>query len=373
MFVSSTLPTLLAPRPTSATVPSAGAPTSPPAEPQGTSAGSPGATDTGAAALLATSLYEDGTVSQRTVDLSGDHLALHLFTTRNLATAQQLSVTDGAVVTELAASVAAAYSVDLSIDVSFLGDLTGQVDRLATLDPALLQDFSNAFHSLDGSRRAQKELFRATDALFNGLEDELGLDATALDDEAAVIKDGVKGFFRKVRQFDRAVQRMADGAAQWVGQQLHTLVGETVRSVKGSDAAAVQRMRRVDELLGKVGEDNLDRVGKKHLGRLFRQLLQRPQGMGEGQGNDHGQPQQAVDASLVRATDQMARLHHGADALRPPIQALDEALTQAAPVTAAIAVELTTQFEAAIRATVTTGAVEPPATAPAEPSPSETA
>jgi len=372
MFVSSTSPALLAPRATAARTPSP--PTVPSAAPeeQGASGGLPAGDLTATRTLVATSLREDDAISQRSIDLGRDHLALHLFTTRNLATAQQLNVTDGAVVTELAASVAAAYSVDLTIDVSFLGDLTDQVDRLAELDPALLQDFSTAFHSLDGSRASQKELFRATDALFNGLEDELGLDATALDDEAAVIKDGVRGFFRQVRQFDRVVERVADGAAQWVGRQLHKLAGEAVRSAKGSDAAAMQRMRRVDELLGKVGGDNLDAVGKKHLGRLFRQLLQPRHGTGDGRGDDPGRAHEEVDASLVRATDHMANLSHGADALRPPIQALDEALAQAAPVTTSIAVALATHFEAAIRATVTTSAVEPdPSTpaAPAEPGP----
>jgi hypothetical protein len=349
MFVSSTSATLLAPRPTAAIEPSPVASPSPATEQQGATGDLPVADSTGTSTWVATSLREDNTVSQRVIDLGRDHLALHLFTTRNRSTAQQLNVTDGAVVTELATSVAAAYSVDLTIEVSFLGDLTGQVDRLAELDPALLQDFSAAFHALDGSRAAQKELFRATDALFNGLEEELGLDATTLDDEAAVIKGAVRGFFRRVRQFDRVLERAADGAAQWVGRQLHRLAGETVRSAKGSDSAAMQRMRRVDELLGKVGEDNLDAVGKKHLGRLFRQLLQPWRGTGEGRGDDHGRWQQTVDTSLARATDHMAGLSHRADALRPPIQALDEALARAAPVTTAFVVALATQFEAAIR------------------------
>jgi len=374
MFVSSTSPTLLAPRATAAIAPSPVTQPSPATEEQGASGDLSATTDTGTATLVATSLREDTTISQRTLDLSRDHLALHFFTTRNLATAQQLDVTDGAVVTELAASVAAAYSVDLTIDVSFLGDLTGQVDRLAELDPALLQDFSTAFHALDGSRAAQKEFLRATDALFNGLEGELGLDSTALDDEAALVKAGVRGFFRRVRQFDRVVERAADGAAQWVGRQLHKLAGETVRSVKGSDAAAMQRMRRVDELLAKVGDDNLDAVGKKHLGKLLRQLLQPPHGTAEGRGDDHDRGQHEVDASLVRATDHMASLRHGVDALRPPIQALDEALAQAAPVTTATAVELATYFEAAIRTTVTTSAADPAAIAiaPATASASDT-
>jgi len=251
--------------------------------------------------------------------------------------------------------------------------LKGQVDRLAELDPTLLQAFSTAFHALDGSRAAQKEFFRATDALFNDLEGELGLDSTALDDEASLVKDAVRGFFRQVRQFDRVVGRAADGAAQWVGRQLHKLAGEAVRSVKGSDAAAMQRMRRVGELLAKVGDDKLDAVGKKHLGKLLRQLLQPPRGMGEGRADDHDRGQHDVDASLVRATDHMAGLRDGADVLRPPIQALDEALAQGGPATTTIAVEVATHFEEAIRATVTTGDLEPAAITipPAAENPSE--
>jgi hypothetical protein len=88
-------------------------------------------------ALSTTEFRDDTALSQRQLDLGSDHLALHLFTTRILATAQRMSATDGSVVVDLASSVATKYSVGLSIDVSFLSDLAGQIDRLAALDPTL--------------------------------------------------------------------------------------------------------------------------------------------------------------------------------------------------------------------------------------------
>jgi len=84
--------------------------------------------------------------------------------------------------------------------------------------------------------------------------------------------------------------------------------------------------------------------------------------------------QQGGDASLLRATGHRAALRHGADALRPPIQALDEALAQTAPVTTSTAVALATYFSAAIRTIVTTSAADPAAIAiaPATASASDT-
>jgi len=53
------------------------------------------ATVAGTMALSTTEFRDDTALSQRQLDLASDHLALHLFTTHILATAQRMSATDG--------------------------------------------------------------------------------------------------------------------------------------------------------------------------------------------------------------------------------------------------------------------------------------
>ncbi|MGD2064720.1 MAG: hypothetical protein PVF51_14225 [Nitrospirota bacterium] len=303
-------------------------------------------------------------MSQRQFDLAADHLALHLFTSRTLNTAQQLNATDGNVIVDLASSVAAEYTVDLSIDVSFLSDLTGQMDRLAALKPALLHDFSTAFQALDGSKSAQKAFFRATDTLFDGLERELGLNATELDDEAAVIQQSVRGFFRQVRRFDRLLSKATGDAGLPAGQELHRLATETVHAVKESDTIPAQRLRRVNELLAGIGDDARDGFATKHLGHLFKKLLHATTGGRDGSHGTDAPGENRTRSTLARAISHIAGSPGATTLIRGTIHALDDGIARNEPLTATVAVELATQFAVQVEATLTALGTESPIDTP---------
>ena len=258
--------------------------------------------------------------------------------------------------------------MDLSIEVSFLSDLAGQMDRLASLDPSLLQDFSTAFQALDGRRAAQKAFFRATDTLFDGLEQGLGLNATALDDEAAIVKQGVQRFFQQVQQYDHTLSKISAGSGNQLGQTLHKLAIDTLHAVQQSDATPVQRQRWVQDLLAKIGDDTLDRPAKNHLGHLFKQLLHGAARGHEGTGGRGS----GVARALAKAVANIAQSPAPAPALRGPIETLGDGISQAEPLTASLSMKLAASFAERIETCVTARPTEMATGVPTPESPAET-
>ena len=225
----------------------------------------------------ATSLFHLAASRVATASRSGglsvadNGLALHLTAQGGAAAAVERQTSDGSSTISERRTAAAAYQVDLDLNVAFSAALADQQARLTELDPKLLEDFTAAFNALDGSKAHQRAFFRATDHLFDGLEKEVGLSATALDDEAEVVKGAVRDFFHQVKAMDRMVRKTVGDVAE-VADRLAGRAAQVVAKVAGSDAPPIQRLRQADRL---VGDAAVADGGRRHLRHLVDRLLAR--------------------------------------------------------------------------------------------------
>lgn len=252
--------------------------------------------------------------------IGADGLALHLTAQGGAAAAVELQTGSGANTTRERRTAAAAYQVDLDLNVALSAALAGQQARLFELDPELLDDFTAAFNALDGSKAHQRTFFRATDHLFNALEQEVGLSSTGLDDEAEVVKGAVRDFFHQVKAMDRSVQKAVGGVAE-VADRLASQAAQVVAKVAASDAPPIQRLRQADQL---VGDAAVEGGARRHLRHLVDRLLAR--------GDEEGK-QREVGARLDGAREALAtaKPHH----LRRAGHALERALDRDDPSEAA--------------------------------------
>jgi len=234
-------------------------------------------------------------------------LALHLTAQGGAAAVVERQTSDGSTTTSERRTAAAAYQVDLDLNVAFGAALADQQARLNDLDPKLLNDFTAAFNALDGSKAHQRAFFRATDKLFDGLEKEVGLSSTALDDEAEVVKGAVRDFFHQVKAMDRLVQKTVGGLAE-VADQLAGRATQVVAKVAASDAPPIRRLRQADQLLGDVAVAG---GGRGHLRHLVDRLLAR----GDEEGKRHEVGRRLDGARDALTTAKPHRLRRAGHAL----------------------------------------------------------
>jgi len=243
--------------------------------------------------------------------------ALHLTAQGGGAASVERQTSDGSTTTYERRTAAAAYRVDLDLNVAFSAALAGQQARLTELDPKLLEDFTAAFNALDGSKAHQRAFFRATDRLFDGLEKEVGLSATALDDEAEVVKGAVRDFFHQVKAMDRLVRKSVGGVAE-VANRLAHQAAQVVAKITASNAPPIQRLRQAGQL---VADAAVGGGARRHLRHLVDRLLAR----GDAEGR-----RQEVRTRLAAARDALAtvkphRLRRAGHALERSLDRQDPA------------------------------------------------